>query len=162
VVRRCFRKVFMRLKLERLINLKNMTLKLDRFKLRWYDPQLQYMTTVISSNIEDDFAFVKYSYSNEQVKLSDGILMQSTGLRDKNGKLIYEGDIIKHETVRLHKNKPPFLKYETLEVLWKDGRWLISNHKKILHLTSSDYGCEFPYIEIIGNIDENHELLENV
>lgn len=69
------------------------------------------------------------------------ILMQFTGLKDKNGKEIYGGDITKHE----------YLDKQYLEeVTWSNNRmgWV---------------GIDNSYInsyEVIGNIYENPELLK--
>lgn len=78
------------------------------------------------------------------------IMMRCTGLRDKNGKLIYESDIVK----------------STLYTI---------NMKVVYCVEESFFGLKYPHnddnrcsaampsseeIEIIGNIHENPELLE--
>lgn len=76
--------------------------------------------------------------------LSDGILLQFTGLKDKNGKEIYEGDIL-----RCTSESMPF----NNEIKWySSGFWLIDQHGNG-HLPNMEYR------EIIGNIYENPELI---
>lgn len=82
-------------------------------------------------------------------KSNDCVLMQSTGLRDKNGKEIFEGDVVK-----MAKNvysEPTY--YEVVRHLGGAYR-----------LKSKQHGCELwlrhTDCEIAGNIYENPELLE--
>lgn len=75
------------------------------------------------------------------------ILMQYTGLKDKNGKEIYEGDIFRTS-----------LGFVAV-VKWDDdnGRFLgfiAGRERRIMYV-----GRE-PAVEVIGNIHENPELLE--
>lgn len=82
-------------------------------------------------------------------------LMQSTGLKDKNGVEIYEGDIVK---VTNH----PFQKKEDSAGIEIDGDYLIGWSDHNLTWLAGDlllYQLK-PYIEVIGNIYENPELLE--
>lgn len=74
------------------------------------------------------------------------ILMQYTGLKDKNGKEIYEGDI-----VRIQDDK-----YFTKEIQWKQG---ISGF--IIKDVSLLDEYVIKQLEVIGNIYENAELLED-
>ena len=71
-------------------------------------------------------------------------LMQYTGLKDKNGVEIYEGDIVRHATDE-----------GVYKVIFEDGGFYVKN------LFEYDFQPinEYP-LEVIGNIYENPELLE--
>ena len=75
-------------------------------------------------------------------------LMQYTGLKDKNGIEIYEGDIIKYDFNELN-YRIEFLNAEFI------ARRFYENIEN-LYPTEFDYGKE---CEVIGNIYENKELL---
>jgi uncharacterized phage protein (TIGR01671 family) len=80
------------------------------------------------------------------------ILMQFTGLQDKNGKDIYEGDIVRYY------NKYSKLFY-THQVMW-DNKWAAFG----LFEQGNEWCKEIDWvkiseIEVIGNIYENPELL---
>lgn len=82
-------------------------------------------------------------------KSNDCVLMQSTGLTDKNGKEIFEGDVVK-----MAKN-----------VYSEPTNYEIVRHRGgAYRLESKQYGCELwlrhTDCEIAGNIYENPELLE--
>lgn len=84
-------------------------------------------------------------------------LMQSTGLKDKNGVEIFEGDIVK---VSNH----PFQKKEDSAGIEIDGNYLINWSEHSLTWLAGDlllYQLK-PYIEVIGNICTNPELLEAI
>lgn len=82
----------------------------------------------------------------------DVILMQSTGLRDKNGKEIFEGDILDYKgrkaLVRWHGSHASFIYRFVDELQKRNTEW------KPLYLA-------YMKCEIIGNIYENPELLED-
>lgn len=73
------------------------------------------------------------------------VLMQYTGLQDRNGKEIYEGDIIK---ISGHTEFKSIVKWENY--CWKCGE------KSLYNISTIDWAN----IETIGNIYENKELLE--
>ena len=85
----------------------------------------------------------------------DVVLMQSTGLRDKNGKEIYEGDIVKVTDGDERTNFPDG-GIGTICGLDEIFMWYIDGQ---VHNGLFDISQEY-YIEVIGNIYENPELLE--
>ena len=78
------------------------------------------------------------------------IQMQCTGLKDKNGKLIYEGDIITYE-------------YEYGKQFPKGGGYIKWLNDGLVIQGTDKYFCQISKsltYEIIGNIHMNPELLE--
>lgn len=86
------------------------------------------------------------------------ILMQWTGLKDKNGKEIYEGDIVKYDEFwegDCHYNSG------VGQILWDDeetGFYLTAKDTSFIDLFSLTRNLD---AEVIGNIYENPELLED-
>ena len=86
------------------------------------------------------------------VSAEDLVLMQSTGLVDKNGKEIFEGDILDYKgrkaLVRWHGSYASFIYRFVDEPHKRNAEW------KPLYLA-------YMKCEIIGNIYENPEFLED-
>lgn len=72
------------------------------------------------------------------------IVEQCTGLRDRNGKLIYEGDILKGG-------------YAKYKVVWQGSGFVL----KVKTAGGYPLGGSADLLEVIGNIHENADLLEN-
>lgn len=83
-------------------------------------------------------------------------LMQSTGLKDKNGKEIFEGDILACKTDD---------KVINLNVFWDEEHALFMFESKKYNeqepLAELVENNTYPF-EIIGNVYENPELLEEI
>ena len=94
------------------------------------------------------------AYLLRRVSFDDVELMQYTGLKDKNGKEIYEGDIIEYKFPydrRLNHISPvKFLETETSFGV-KDR---YGNEIPLYMITTNNF------FEVIGNIYENKNLLE--
>jgi uncharacterized phage protein (TIGR01671 family) len=85
----------------------------------------------------------------------DIILMQFTGLKDKNGKEIYEGDIVR--VYATHKRLIP-INFMIFEVVYEGASFRIvrRGNYEFLGIVAS-----YPNsLEVLGNIYENPELLE--
>ena len=120
---------------------------MKKFKIRaWAKNQMVYQDT--PPNLETLHRFV--------VCYGNNILMDYTGLNDKNGKEIYEGDICKYNTpAYVHDGISYEEHVETGQVdIYvggvRFGSWSISNID----------GGMIRDIEVIGNVYENPELLE--
>lgn len=86
------------------------------------------------------------SESNEWIVNNDLVLMQSSGMIDKNGKEIFDGDVLGSIDGMLN----GVVKYNSKLVMWTNDLLLYNNFEKLWSIADSR--------EIIGNIYENPEL----
>lgn len=130
-------------------------------KFRAYDSKHKEMfeeTFVVTEDGEVMVIEQKYSTAPlEYVVVNHLILMQSTGLFDKKGTEIFEGDIIRYGTNVAEIKRHPTLGFYTVV----DGRerffgdeMSIDDFEEVAEEVSKTF-------EIIGNIYENQELLKN-
>lgn len=115
---------------------------MDRFNFRiWNKQENKYLDGIFavasSGRLIIDLDILQ-SYDNP----ANYIIEQCTGLKDKNGNLIYEGDIVKAAT-------------NTYKVIWDRYRWAIKDSQGYIF---SEYINDLLYdCEIIGNIHEQAE-----
>ena len=120
-------------------------------KFRAWDKENEKMMKVSSLHLENKEISVKENGTFHLFRMQD--LMQYTGLKDKNGKEIYEGDIVLiklDETSTWHKTVVGFKKGVFIaDLIDKEDYVYIFHHG----FTGDDF-------EIIGNVYENKNLLE--
>ncbi|EFT45017.1 hypothetical protein UCE_02706 [Enterococcus faecalis EnGen0239] len=137
-------------------------------KFRAWDKRSKEMWKVSTLHIEDEYVdlFKKNIYENPlndpSAKFRDVILMQSTGLKDKNGVEIFEGDILKIIEV----TNEGISEYIT-DVIWEDCSFVFKSdgvdyYDSFLGSFSGDPNKTYPLFEllVIGNVWDNPELLE--
>lgn len=124
-------------------------------KFRVWMKSLKWMCDV--TNISFDSKFVDICqqgdterYTEMSVEFDEITLMQSTGLFDRNGKEIFEGDVVKM-------SKDVYSEPTYYEVVRHRGG--------AYRLESKQHGCELwlrhTDCEVVGNVYENREFLED-
>lgn len=105
---------------------------------------------------KDDTLLLSYDeIAFDEVPASDFILMQSTGLKDKNDEEIYEGDIIKYKRYNYGFTYTAAVGYGTVGLIkHNDKIGLISTFAGM-----SIENIDLSSVKVVGNIYENPELL---
>ncbi|NGT51780.1 hypothetical protein G6Z12_07475 [Clostridium perfringens] len=118
----------------------------------WYSVN-EVMLPVESINFREGYVSLNEGDNSLTDTLEMIELMQYTGLKDKNRKEIYEGDIL---SIKIYSGDKVIVEGKTV-VEFKDGCFgVIWGHDKAFLSLNSFFKAKF---EVIGNIYENPELL---
>ena len=117
----------------------------DATEKRWFVPTDYQKKTGASEFFGCDQEIIRFNRG-------DIILMQFTGLKDKNGREIYEGDILKDVIAELEWVGAREVRWNGTDCEWQ--AWRALGFIKLMFFVAEK-------LEVIGNICENPELLKN-
>lgn len=137
-----------------------------KFRGYWQGQVLEVMQ--IDYRMPDTVILTDGTTDNINVPLENVELMQYTGLKDKNGNEIYEGDIVRYtfdypSEIATENG----LKERVSSVFWSEfrGSWSVYADERKGKGMNNDlfkYVRNGNTVEVIGNIYENYELLEQM
>ena len=120
------------------------------YKFRCWDTKNKEMLEVQELDYKDSYngePMIRTTMYNDYFDTEDMILMQYTGLKDKNGKEIYEGDIV----YIMPEDERGIIRWDN-----ETARYVVI-YDNIISDFDNWYGKD---LEVIGNEFDNPELLE--
>ena len=113
----------------------------------WHKP-MQRMSEVLAISYERQKVKIRHlrGTTHMTAPFDDVILMQSTGLLDKNGQEIFEGDVLRGDDGEIFFNEVCFDE--------KTAKWMRN--------TDIELWENVELLEIIGNVYQNPELVEGL
>ena len=143
----------------------------DRFRFRVWHKKRKKMYEVLCLHVKTvfnggewvtakGFNIITQQDIHIQVEPKDGVIMQCTGSKDDNGKLMYEGDIVK-----IWKFSKDLYGNDKRVIKWNNARcgfrlYTIDQYKRGIELCPQSM-VNVTTIEVIGNIFQNPELLKD-
>lgn len=135
----------------------------DRFKYRAWDKETK--SFLIHNEEDKTFDFNVFNSVLNRPEKYD--ILQCTGMKDKNGKLVFEGDIVTYDSRDIF----PHTTVKKGNITWHKFYWVISYlDKNILNAETKKPALQRIWLgiddfinsrtEVIGNIYENSELLQ--
>ena len=116
---------------------------------KWVEGNLLYTRTT-TFGVVTEICTLEMSY-----QVIPDTVGQCTGLKDKNGKPIFEGDIIKTKEYGRDIGHSNVNNFDIFKVIYEPAVFRLENVRRGFNLVGN--GNDF---EIIGNIHDNPELLE--
>lgn len=135
----------------------------------WIPEEIQHAHMIYSANEDPDLGYFAFNEEGhlavyelwdkivdgfivgcDSIERKDATIMQFTGLTDKNGVEIWEGDIVQYPDFYVGDSIVP----SGIEVI----EWELNGFNSILCFGYAEYP---DYVEVIGNIFENPSLLED-
>lgn len=119
---------------------------------------------LITDEMDADVAYIGYVLGSENgvihdidvVQIAPETLCQYTGLTDKNGKRIWENDIVKTSKFgKENGNGQNYAGFDEFVVKWDDGGFALFNKWRRFNLREDEKSYK-----VSGNIFDNPELLE--
>ena len=128
-------------------------------KFRVWEKEKGFLSSRDGLNFKPSYQLIHESSVVDFLTRNDDwfIVQQFTGLSDKNGREIYEGDIVEFHSGYPNQNDNSFYKSKSAVEFQNGAFW----PRPILDVNDDDtwYNYELKDLEVIGNIFENPELL---
>ena len=133
-------------------------------KFRAFLTETKTIHHVLQIDLSRSMVSLEIENASEWYWFKEVVLMQSTGLKDKNGVEIFEGDLVK-KLSNINKFTDDFAEdieptYGTTSIV-RDGACFKTTFKGLPSLVLDQNGGSMAkHTEVIGNVWENPELLE--